>query len=260
MLGVQVGRVRPEHLGLRPGESGKPQRRLLRAGRRMGEGQHLPQALQVGSGAWRVLRLRGRWSGGSPEEGTKPAGRRHHLPDSALEQLGIDGGEGAPNQTRDPGKLAGGHSASLAEQRGHPESAGGRFGDKGKGPAGAAACGMAGKTHAEPTPTAMRGEMGDLAHGVDEESAGREGREFYLGSSEQLRSLQVGEDRRDAVGERVAQEGGILGKEKGRGTPVTALVTADGGQMGSGRRCEMNAQEGAPGRLGAGLGTRDWAG
>lgn len=127
MLGVQMGRVRSEHLGLRPGESGKSQRCLQRVGRQPGEGWHLPQVLQVGSRAWWVLRLRGRWSGGSPEEGTKPAGRRHHLPDSALEQLGIDGGKRAPNQARDPGKLAGGHSAGLAEQTRHPESVGGEI-------------------------------------------------------------------------------------------------------------------------------------
>lgn len=41
-------------------------------------------------------------------------------------------------------------------------------------------------------------------------------RGLYLGSSQELRSLQVGKDGRDAVGERVAQKGGILGgcKEK----------------------------------------------
>lgn len=213
--------------------------RSLRGGRRErgrqpGEGWHLPQALQVGSGARRVLRLRGRWSGGSPKEGTKPAGRRHHLPDSALEQLGIDGGEGAPNQARDPGKLAGGHSAGLAGQIGSLESAGGRFGDKGKGPARAAPSGMARKSHVEPAPAATQGEMRDPGHGGGKESAGRERRGLYLGSSEQLRSLQVGEDGRDAVRERVAQEGGILGKEKGRGTPVTALAQPTVGRWGAG--------------------------
>lgn len=49
----------------------------------------------------------------------------------------------------------------------------------------------------------------------------KHGKELYLGSSEQLGSLQVCENGRDAVGERVAQEGGILGKELGKGTPVT---------------------------------------
>lgn len=56
-----------------------------------------------------------------------------------------------------------------------------------------------------------RGRKGGIKH--------REG--LYLGSSKQLGSLQVCENRRDAVGERVAQEGGILGKEMARGTPVT---------------------------------------
>lgn len=127
MLGVQMGRVRSEHLGLWPGESRTSQRWPQRASRWLGEGWHLPQVLQVGSRARWVLRLRGRWSGGSPKEGTKPTGRRHHLPDSALEQLRIDGGKRAPDQARDPGKLAGGHSAGLAEQRGCSESVGGEI-------------------------------------------------------------------------------------------------------------------------------------
>lgn len=84
MLGVQVGRVRPKHLGLRPGEEA---RRFRSGGREWGRGfwgeKHPPQALQVRSGARRGLR--GRRSGGSPKKGTKAAGRRHHLPDSALE-------------------------------------------------------------------------------------------------------------------------------------------------------------------------------
>lgn len=100
MLGVQVGRVRPEHLrlgpvgspglgvstGQAPGPAGRGTRRL-------------PQALQVGSGARRGLRLRwGRRSWGSPEEGTKAAGWRHHLPHSALQQLGVDRGQRAPHE------------------------------------------------------------------------------------------------------------------------------------------------------------------
>lgn len=61
--------------------------------------RRLPQALQVGRGAWRGLRLRwGRRSWGSPEEGTKAAGWRHHLPHSALQQLGVDGGQRAPDK------------------------------------------------------------------------------------------------------------------------------------------------------------------
>lgn len=39
---------------------------------------------------------------------------------------------------------------------------------------------------------------------------------LYLGSPEELSSLQVGENGRDAVWEWVAQEGGILWEEKGR--------------------------------------------
>lgn len=98
MLGVQMGRVWPEHLGLRPGESGNCQRWMQGAGGTLGQGQHRPQVLQMGSGAWRVRQLRGGRGGGSPEKGTEPSGRGHHLPNSALEQLGIHGGQRAPHQ------------------------------------------------------------------------------------------------------------------------------------------------------------------
>lgn len=130
MLGVQMGRVRPEHLGLRPGESRNRQGGMQGVGGRLGKrrGQHPPQVLQVGSGAWRVWQLRRGRGGGSPEKGTEPPGRGHHLPDSALQQLGVHRGQRAPHQPRHTGKLAGGHSAGLEGQRGHLESA--RGGEK----------------------------------------------------------------------------------------------------------------------------------
>lgn len=164
-----------------------------------GQGQHRPQVLQVGSGARRVRQLRGGRGRGSPKKGTEPPSRGHNLPDSALEQLGIHGGQRAPHQPGHPGKLAGGHSAGLEGHRGHLESAG-REKDLGQ-PARAMESQV-------PEP---RGRKGGIKH--------REG--LYLGSSKQLGSLQVCENRRDAVGERVSQEGGILGKEMARGTPVT---------------------------------------
>ena len=84
--------------------------------------------------------------------------------------------------------------------------------------------------------------MREPGHSGGRESAGRERRELYLGSSEQLRSLQVGEDGRDAVRERVSQEGGILGKEKGRGSTGHNPGTADGGQTGE----RVTAQDKTP--------------
>lgn len=66
---------------------------------------------------------------------------------------------------------------------------------------------MASKSHGEPEP---RRENSGIKHR----------KELYLGSSEQLGSLQVCENGRDAVGKRVAQEGGILGKELGKRTLV----------------------------------------
>lgn len=170
------------------------------SGRDAGTGRrHRPQVLQVGSGARRVRQLGGGRGRGSPEKGTEPSGRGHHLPNSALQQLGIDGGQRAPHQPRHPGKLAGGHSAGLQGQRGHPESAG-----QEKDPGWPARA-------TESQVTEPRGEKGGIKHR----------KELYLGSSEQLGSLQVCENGRDAVGERVAQEGGILGKELGKGTPIT---------------------------------------
>lgn len=68
-------------------------------------------------------------------------------------------------------------------------------------------------------------------------------KELYLGSSEQLGSLQVCENGRDAVGERVAQEGGILGKESGKG------ITHHHWHMGQ--------TPGRPGSVGVGMSHRN---
>lgn len=99
--------------------------------------------------------------------------------------------------------------------------------------------------------------MQDPAHDGGRESTGREQRGLYLGSSQQLRSLQVGEDGRDAVGERVAQEGGILGKEKGRGTPVTAMAQPMVGRAGVGNGARRSPRKGAVGRLAARPGSQE---
>lgn len=194
VLGVQMGRVRPEHLGLRPGESRNGQGWMQGAAGMPGQGRHRPQVLQVGSGARRVRQLRGGRGRGSPEKGTEPSGRGHHLPNSALQQLGIHGGQRAPHQPGHSGKLAGGHSAGLEGQRGDLESA--------------RQAKDLGWESQVPEP---RREKGGIKHR----------KELYLGSSKQLGSLQVCENGRDAVGERVAQEGGILGKELGKGTSIT---------------------------------------
>ena len=235
VLGVQVGRVRSEHLRLRPGESGRSRRGPQRAGQ----------------GGWDrddpYLRLcrwdpgpgggcEGGGAGGAPKKARNPLAGDIICPTLPCSSLGLTEGRGLPTRPETRANWLGDIRPAWQGRERARSQPGEDLGAKGKAQPGRRRLGRSGTAPQSQLPQPRQEKRGPRGQG----SAGRERRRLYLGSSQQLRSLQVGEDRGDAVGERVAQEGRILEKQKGRGTPVSQE--------------QATAQDEAPGKAPRGVG------
>lgn len=139
-------------------------------------------------------------AGGAPKKARNPPAGDIICPTLPCSSLGFTEGSGLPTSPDTRANWLGDiRPACRGGQRGHLESA-----------RQAKDLGWPARATESQVPEPWR-EKGGIKHR----------KELYLGSSEQLGSLQVCENGRDAVGERVAQEGGILGKELGKQTPIT---------------------------------------